>query len=77
MLLRYKNSRHAVSDPWGESTFDGKERGQRQRVAALTAEQRLRWLEDELREAERSGVLQRIRARKQEETLAAWTPPGP
>lgn len=63
---------YAMTDPWVEATNAGKERAQRTRLARLTPQQRLAWLEDSLLEAERTGVLAQIRQCKQRAVLRAW-----
>jgi hypothetical protein len=61
-----------MSDTWGEATFAGKAAAQRQRLARLTPEQRLAWLEDALIEAERTGALTKARQRKQDALISEW-----
>jgi hypothetical protein len=61
-----------MTDAWDEATYVGKARAQRRRFASLTPEQRLAWLEDALIEAERTGVLARVRQRKQRDVVQAW-----
>jgi hypothetical protein len=39
------NSQHVPQDPWATATFDGNEREQLQRLAKLTFEQKIEWLE--------------------------------
>jgi hypothetical protein len=59
-------------DAWIEATHVGHERQQRRRGAALTVQQRLEWLEGQLRAAERSGALADIRASTQQALVKAW-----
>ena len=61
-----------MSDVWKEATYAGKAVAQRQRLASLTPEQRLAWLEDALIDAERSGVLTKARQRKQLDVVSGW-----
>ena len=61
-----------MADAWEEATYAGKERAQRLRAADLSPQQRLTWLEESLIEAERTGVLTRVRQRRQDAVLDAW-----
>lgn len=61
-----------TTDPWEEATFAGLERAQRCRVASWTPQERLDWLDSVLLDAHRSGLLVRLRERKQRAVMAAW-----
>jgi hypothetical protein len=65
-----------MTDPWEEASFEGHERAQRRRAAALAPASRLAAVEQMLREAHRAGVLSTWRARKQREVLEAWEGSG-
>jgi hypothetical protein len=61
-----------MSDGWEEATYAGKAVAQRRRLAGLTPEQRLAWLEDALIDAERIGVLTKARQHKQRDLINRW-----
>lgn len=61
-----------MTDGWDQATFAGAEAARLRRLARLSAQQRLAWLEDVLRDADRLGVLADVRRRRQEAALAAW-----
>ena len=61
-----------TADPWEEATFEGLERGQRRRVAAWSAEERLAWLDDAVGDLIERGLLVALRERKQRELIEAW-----
>jgi hypothetical protein len=61
-----------TADAWGEATFDGSAAARARRIARLTPQQRLDWLEAALQDAARSGVLVAVRRRRHRSVLAAW-----
>lgn len=62
------------ADDWDAATYEGARRGLRREVAALTPDQRLRWLDEALSMALASGALERTRRRRQQECDLLWPP---
>lgn len=61
-----------MTDGWEEATFDGHEAAQRRRAAAGGPVQRLAAVEQLLRDADRLGLLEPWRERKQRDLMRAW-----
>lgn len=61
-----------MADAWDEATFAGAAAARARRLARLTPQQRLDWLEAALREADRAGVLVEVRRRRHESALQAY-----
>jgi hypothetical protein len=63
-------------DAWTAATFDGAAGAQAEKVAALTATERVELLEQLLELAAASGALQRARDEKQRALDLLWTARG-
>lgn len=61
-----------AADPWAAATFEGAERAQRARIAALSPLTRLAWLDAVVTEAAASGLLDDLRRRTRTAALSAW-----
>jgi hypothetical protein len=61
-----------MADAWDEGTFAGAAVARARRLAHLTAQQRLDWLEAALRDAGRAGLLIEVRRRRQQAAEEAW-----
>lgn len=70
-------SEPSQGDDWEEATFAGHEQAQRRRVSRWTPQERLAWLDAQVLEAHRSGVLAEVRERKQREVEALWSGRAP
>lgn len=62
-----------TNDAWQEATFAGASEAGMRRVSRLTPQQRLDWLEAALRDADRAGIVAKVRRRRHQLALAAWT----
>jgi hypothetical protein len=61
-----------MADAWDEGTFAGTAVARARRLARLTAQQRLDWLEAALRDPGRAGLLVEVRRRRQQAAEEAW-----
>ena len=59
-------------DAWDAATFDGAERALRERVATWSPQERMAWLDAQVLQMHRDGLLLALRERKQRAVEAAW-----